>query len=168
VEKDIQHAADAELMVRGAGRIRFKENDESRYLGPSSGIAITRLVMEMAKLNTDSKSIKDVVPELTAHEIKSTFAQESSKPTSKIYPMISSVPQPHLPPRNLTYRLIDLFVVKGTSSKTQPVLYFADVACSASNAPNCARTFISTKRRGCVRWLRGSLPELPAPDGYRY
>jgi hypothetical protein len=116
LEKDIQHAADAELMVRGAGRIRFKENDESRYLGPSSGIAITRLVMEMAKQNTDSKSIKDVVPEFTAQEIKAAFVLESSKPTSKVYPMISSIPQPNLPPRNLTYRLIDVFVVKGESA----------------------------------------------------
>lgn len=116
LKNEIQHAADAELMVRGAGRIRFKENDEPRYLGPSSGIAITRLVMEMAKQHTDSKSIKDVVPELTAQEIKSTFSEESNKPTSKIYPMISSIPQPNLPPRNLTYRLMDLFAVKGMFS----------------------------------------------------
>ncbi|KAJ5138570.1 uncharacterized protein N7515_003418 [Penicillium bovifimosum] len=114
-EKEIQHAADAELMVRGAGRIRFKENDEARYLGASSGIAMTRLVMEMAKQNTDSKSIKDVVPEFTAQEIKEAFAQEDSKPTSKIYPMISSIPQEDLPPRALTYRLIDLFVAKAQS-----------------------------------------------------
>ncbi|KAJ5206094.1 hypothetical protein N7491_003287 [Penicillium cf. griseofulvum] len=111
-EKDIQHAADAELMVRGAGRIRFKENDEARYLGASSGIAMTRLVMEMAKQNTDSKSIKDVVPEYTAQEIKDAFAEEDSKPTSKVYPMISSIPQPNLPPKALTYKLIDLFVAK--------------------------------------------------------
>ncbi|OJJ49340.1 hypothetical protein ASPZODRAFT_129778 [Penicilliopsis zonata CBS 506.65] len=111
-EKGIQHAADAELMVRGAGRIRFSVNDEPRYLGPSSGIAMTRLVMEMAKLNTDSKSIKEVVPESTAYEIKEAFEQESSKPTSKVYPMISSIPQSTLPPRNLTNRLIDIFVVK--------------------------------------------------------
>lgn len=112
-EKEIQHAADAELMVRGAGRIKFHQSDEPRYLGPSSGIAITRLVMEMAKQNTDSKSIKDVVPEITAQEIRDMFTQESSKPTSKVYPMISSVPQENLPPRNLTYKLIDLFMVKG-------------------------------------------------------
>jgi hypothetical protein len=71
--------------------------------------------MEMAKQNTDSKSIKDVVPELTAHEIKAAFAQEDSKPTSKVYPMISSIPQANLPPQNLTYKLIDLFVAKGTA-----------------------------------------------------
>ncbi|KAF5862556.1 hypothetical protein ETB97_011553 [Aspergillus alliaceus] len=111
-EKEFQHAADAELMVRGAGRIRFKENDEARFLGPSSGIAITRLVMEMAKQNTDSKSIKDVVPELTAQEIKQAFEQESSKPTSKVYPIISSNPQPNLPAKYVTYRLVDVFVVK--------------------------------------------------------
>ena len=113
LEKDFEHAADAELMVRGAGRIRFKEHDESRYLGPSSGIAITRLVMEMAKHNTDSKSIKDVVPEFTAQEIKDRFILESSKPTSKIFPIISSTPQQNLPPRAITYRLVDVYVVKG-------------------------------------------------------
>lgn len=113
-------------MVRGAGRIRFKENDESRFLGPSSGIAITRLVMEMAKQNTDSKSIKDVVPELTAQEIKLAFEEESSKPTSKVYPMISSIPQPHLPPRKLTDRLVDVFVVKGMLDLQPPPMSNVD------------------------------------------
>jgi hypothetical protein len=112
-ENDIKHAADAELMVRGAGRIKFNQNDEPRYLGPASGIAITRLVLELAKQNTDSKSIKDVVPEVTAQEIREMFDQESSKPTSKVYPMISSMPQESLPPRNLTDRLVDVFMVKG-------------------------------------------------------
>lgn len=112
-EREFKHAADAELMVRGAGRIRFKENDEPRYLGPSSGIAMTRLVMEIAKQNTESKSIKDVVPELTAQQIKETFAKESSKPTSKVYPIISDIPSPNLPDKNTTYRLIDIFIVKG-------------------------------------------------------
>ena len=30
----------AEIMIRSAGFVRFKENDEARYLGPSSGIAV--------------------------------------------------------------------------------------------------------------------------------
>ena len=132
-EKEFQHAADAELMVRGAGRIRFKENDESRFLGPSSGIAITRLVMEMAKQNTDSKSIKDVVPELTAHEIKQAFEQESSKPTSKVYPIISSNPQPSLPAKYVTYRLVDVFVVKGMSL---PIKFSFALSC-LSPFPKC-------------------------------
>ncbi|OKL59934.1 hypothetical protein UA08_04594 [Talaromyces atroroseus] len=120
-EKEVRHAADAELMVRSAGRIKFAPSDEPRYLGPSSGIAITRLVMELAKQNTDSKSIKDVVPEMTAQEIRDMFAKESSKPTSKVYPMISSVPQDSLPPQELTYKLIDLYMVKGQAML--PVLH---------------------------------------------
>lgn len=117
-EKEVQHAADAELMARGAGRIKFTPTDEPRYLGPSSGIAITRLVMELAKQNTDSKSIKDVVPEMTAQEIRDMFTKESSKPTSKVYPMISSMPQEELPPRELTYKLIDLYMVRGKQAST--------------------------------------------------
>lgn len=120
VESEISHCPDAELMVRGAGLIRFKETDESRFLGPSSGITITRLVMEMAKQNTDSKSIKEVVNEATAQEIKYAFTLESQKPTSKIYPMISSVAEPNLPPRELTYRLVDIFMAKGKPHVSLP------------------------------------------------
>jgi hypothetical protein len=141
-EKEIQHAADAELMVRGAGRIRFKENDEARYLGPSSGIAMTRLVMEMAKQNTDSKSIKDVVPDFTAQEIKDAFAKEDSKPTSKIYPMISSIPQANLPPQNLTYKLIDLFVAKCTEPCQTLLTRMADFLYSTSTPSNPTRAHI--------------------------
>ncbi|PGH01551.1 hypothetical protein AJ80_08985 [Polytolypa hystricis UAMH7299] len=112
LDSEISHPADAELMARGAGLTKFKENDESRFLGPSSGIAITRFVMEMAKQNTFSKSIKEVVNENTALEIKYNFSRESQKPTSKIYPMISSVAEPDLPPKELTYGLVDLFMAK--------------------------------------------------------
>ena len=31
---------DAEIMIRSAGYVRFTENEEARYLGPSSGIAV--------------------------------------------------------------------------------------------------------------------------------
>lgn len=31
---------DAEDIIRSAGYVKFKENDEARYLGPSSGIAV--------------------------------------------------------------------------------------------------------------------------------
>lgn len=134
------------MMVRGAGRLKFKENDEPKYLGPSSGLAITRLVMEMAKQNTDSKSIKDVVPEVTAQEIKDTFTKESSKPTSKIYPMISSMPQEELPPRNLTYRLIDLFVVRGTSQV--PYLCRIEQVFANDNQPNTCSPLSTNHRSG--------------------
>lgn len=100
---------DVELMMRSAGYVRFKEQDEPRYLGPSSGITITRLVMELAKQNTDSKSIKEIVPETKAQRIKDRFSQEEKKHTSKIYPLISDVAAPHLPSRDLTDSLVDIF-----------------------------------------------------------
>ena len=102
-------APDAEVIMRGAGLVRFKENDESRYLGPSSGIALTRLVMELAKQNTSSKCIKEIVPDMKAQQIKDYFAKESSKPTSKVYPLISNVAAPDLPSRDLTENLMENF-----------------------------------------------------------
>ena len=104
---------DAETLMRGAGLVRFQDNEESRYLGPSSGIAMTRMVMELAKQNSRTKSIKEIVPEMKAQQIKERSTQESSKPTSKVYPLISSVAAPNLPTRELTQRLVELFNKKG-------------------------------------------------------
>lgn len=67
---------------------------------------ITRLVMELAKQNTDSKTIKEIVPDVEARQIKARFAQEEGKPSSKVYPMISDVAAPDLPGRDLTDRLV--------------------------------------------------------------
>ena len=121
---------DAETMARSAGYVRFSENDQGKYLGPSSGIAvrapsgaamvlcladggavvqITRLVMEIAKQNTCTKTIKDIVSDTKAREIKDRFAKEQGKPTSKTYPVISDVAAPDLPTRGLTDNLVDNF-----------------------------------------------------------
>ncbi|KAI9699028.1 MAG: hypothetical protein M1836_003217 [Candelina mexicana] len=99
---------DAESMVREAGLVKFTGSDESRFLGPSSGIAITRLVMELAKQNTETKSIKEIVPDQKAQQIKDRFALEDS-PTSKVYPLISHVAAPSLPSRELTDKLTEAF-----------------------------------------------------------
>ncbi|KAL1954341.1 hypothetical protein VTO42DRAFT_1368 [Malbranchea cinnamomea] len=66
----------------------------------------------MAKQDTDSKSIRELVNGTTSQEIRSTFMRESQKPTLKIYPLVSSVAEPNLPPRNLTYKLVDIFMAK--------------------------------------------------------
>lgn len=100
---------DAEVMIRGAGLVRFKENDESRYLGPSSGIAITRLVMELAKQNTNSTTMKDIIPTLQAQKLKDRSTAETSKPTSKVYPKFSCDIAVELPSPKLTESLIELF-----------------------------------------------------------
>jgi hypothetical protein len=112
LERDDGYEVDQESMARGAGLVKFSENEESRFLGPSSGIAITRFVMEFAKQNSTGRKIQDVVPHLAAQEIKQKFDDESSKPTSKVYPLISSVAAPDLPNRNLMNQLVDIYMVK--------------------------------------------------------
>lgn len=99
-------------MAREGGLVRFSESDECRFLGPSSGIAITRFVMEFAKQQAARRTIKEVVPQHAATEIKQKFDVESTKPTSKVYPLISSVAAPDLPTRDLMANLVDIYMVK--------------------------------------------------------
>jgi hypothetical protein len=104
---------DPESIVRDGADVRIQEHDESKFLGPSSGIAITRLVMHLAKRFTQSESINDIVDQTKADEIKETFAEEEKKPTSKVYPHISDVAAPELPERGLTNVLVKLFNARG-------------------------------------------------------
>nr|POE47604.1 protein stb5 [Quercus suber] len=102
---------DPEAMMRAA-TVHVHEAADSKYLGPSSGIAITRLVMQLAKTFTDSQSIKEIVPEQRAKQIKELYNQEQGKPTSKIYPLISDVAAAELPVRPLTDLLVTLYKLK--------------------------------------------------------
>ena len=104
-------AEDPEAMMRAA-TVRVHEAKESKFLGPSSGIAITRLVMQLAKQFTDARSIKDIVPEHRAALAKELYHQEQAKPTSKIYPLISDVAAVELPNRALTDLLVQLYKLK--------------------------------------------------------
>lgn len=104
-------ADDPDAMMRAA-TVRMHEAKESKFLGPSSGIAITRLVMQLAKQFTDSRSIKEIVPEHRARQIKELYHQEQAKPTSKVYPLISDVPALELPNRPLTDLLVQLYKLK--------------------------------------------------------
>ena len=109
-----------EHLVRDASFVKIKENDDAaRFLGPSSGIAMTRLVMEIAKTICEAQSITEIVPEQKAREIRQRFAQEAPKPTSKVYPEISFVAAPTLPSLELTERLVENFYVKGLAGVPQ-------------------------------------------------
>lgn len=99
--------------MRGAIPVRVQDTNESKFLGPSSGIAITRLVMQLAKQFTESKSISEIVPHARAKSIKATFTEEDARPTSKIYPLVSDVAAEDLPNRDLTNLLVELFYCKG-------------------------------------------------------
>ena len=70
---------------------------------------ITRLVMELAKQNTHTKSIKEIVPDNDARQIKDRVTKEEEQPTSIVYPLISDVAAPDLPSRELTDQLVESF-----------------------------------------------------------
>lgn len=110
VENEDGHE-DPEALMRAAN-VRMHDEKESKYLGPSSGIAITRLVMQLAKQFTDAKSITEIVPDQRARQIKELYAQEQAKPTSKIYPLISDVAASELPNRSLGDLLLQLYKLK--------------------------------------------------------
>lgn len=104
---------DAEDVMRGAAAVRVQDTDESKFLGPSSGITITRLVMQLAKQFTQSKTISEIVPHARQKSIKAHFEQEDERPTSKVYPLVSDVAAEELPNRDLTNLLVELFYCKG-------------------------------------------------------
>ena len=123
---DSGYGWDTEGTLRGGSLVKVLD-DESRFLGPSSGIAMTKLVMELAKQNLATRNIKDIVSETKAQQIKDRFTAESSKPTSKIYPLISSVAAPTLPVKDLTQRLVENFNNKGISPGSG---FATDIECS--------------------------------------
>ncbi|KAJ5047519.1 uncharacterized protein L3040_003342 [Drepanopeziza brunnea f. sp. 'multigermtubi'] len=98
-----------EDIVRPGGLVRLDEDDETpRFLGPSSGIAMTRLVMEEAKKYTDSRSIRELVPEVRQRR-GPLPSPEAATGRKKSYPMISAVPAPTLPSRLVTDKLLEVF-----------------------------------------------------------
>jgi hypothetical protein len=99
--------------IRPGGLVRLDENDETpRYLGPSSGIAMTRLVMEEAKKYTDRGTIRELVPEVVTRRTPAQ-SPDSGAPRKRSYPMISAVPARELPSRLVTAKLVEVFNQKG-------------------------------------------------------
>jgi hypothetical protein len=73
---------------------------------------MTRLVMEEAKKHTDSRSIRELVPEISQRRAP---AQSPNAATGRntSYPMISAVPAQTLPSRLVTDKLLEVFNQKG-------------------------------------------------------
>ncbi|CZT50308.1 related to purine utilization positive regulator [Rhynchosporium secalis] len=106
-EEGLPH--NTEDIVRPGGLVRLDEDDETpRFLGPSSGIAMTRLVMEEAKKYTGSRSIRELVPEVR-YRRSPMPSPEASTGRKKSYPMISAVPALSLPSRLVADKLLEVF-----------------------------------------------------------
>lgn len=115
-----------EDFIRPGGLVRLNETDETpRYLGPSSGIAMTRIVMEKAKRYTDTGRISELIPEVrdrrnvavsgsTATGARSqSFSMPQANRRKKSYPMMSAVAASHLPSRAIADKLVDVFHQRG-------------------------------------------------------
>ncbi|KAL7627855.1 hypothetical protein AAE478_002050 [Parahypoxylon ruwenzoriense] len=112
-----------EDFIRPGGLVRLNETDETpRYLGPSSGIAMTRILMEEAKRYTDSKRISELIPDIrerrqaavSGSNFPGTRSQSFTMPPTassrkKSYPIISGVAAQNLPSRGIADRLIEVF-----------------------------------------------------------
>ncbi|KAK0717968.1 fungal-specific transcription factor domain-containing protein [Lasiosphaeria miniovina] len=119
-DEDNEYPRNNEEMVRPGGMVRLNETDETpRYLGPSSGIAMTRLLMEEAKRYTESNRIADLIPEVRERRIDRSNRMQSvvsmagsiSGPAGrkKSYPMVSAYPAPGLPSRHVADKLVEIF-----------------------------------------------------------
>ncbi|RKF77431.1 Positive regulator of purine utilization [Golovinomyces cichoracearum] len=110
-----------EDMVRPGGFVRLNSDDDTpRFLGPSSGIAMTRLVMEEAKKYTDSRSIRELVPNLREPHIATSEPTVGSK---KSYPSKASLPAQTLPSINVAEKLVEVFNQKETAQYFTPTLH---------------------------------------------
>jgi hypothetical protein len=114
----------SEDLVRLGGFVRLNDHDETpRYLGPSSGIAMTRLLMEEAKRHADKKKISELIPEVRDRRQERLNRMQSivsmggsiSGPSGrrKSYPLISSGPASFLPSREMMDKLVDGFNNRG-------------------------------------------------------
>lgn len=105
---------DSEVAVRNPGLVRLRESEETKFLGPSSGIAMSRVVMNLAKQFTDAKSIKEIITETEVKAAEKQFAEEEAKavPETPPIPMYSCAPAVDLPSKELTSNLVDLFFTK--------------------------------------------------------
>ncbi|KAI1753900.1 hypothetical protein F4782DRAFT_539212 [Xylaria castorea] len=115
------HAKDPEDFIPG-GLVKLNETDETpRYLGPSSGIAMTRVVMEEAKRYTDTGRISELIPNVKGRRKTAcigtaatgnrsqSFSILAGNPRKKSYPMVSAVAASGLPSRPIADKLVEVF-----------------------------------------------------------
>lgn len=136
-----------EDIVRPGGMVRVRASDEtSRYLGPSSGIAMTRLLMEEAKKYTDSHRISDLIPAVRARSQARMQSIQMTGPSGerkKSYPMVSESPAEGLPSRATAEKLLGLFHQKCKTSIISHILertieYALTASCSSNVLPRSA------------------------------
>ena len=111
---DMEHSNTGEL-VRGVGMVKFNdEQGEPRFVGTSSGITMTRLVIDFAKKHLEKDSVKEI------REHRNNFRQgqriNGTPGMQKQSPVAPPGAALDLPSREVAGRLVELFMQKGTES----------------------------------------------------
>lgn len=147
-DEDGDHPPTSEELVRPGGMIRLNGNDETpRYLGPTSGIAMTRLLMAEAKRFTDSNKISELIPEVRARSqarMQSIQMTGSGSNRKKSYPMVSECPAEGLPTRTVADRLVEIYFKKGTLVAFAP---FQHASMSRTDVPS-SNSLACASRKG--------------------
>ncbi|KAK4202411.1 fungal-specific transcription factor domain-containing protein [Triangularia verruculosa] len=111
---------DDDDMVTPGGLVHLNERsvESPRYLGPSSGIAMTRILMGEAKRYTDSLRISSLIPELRSRRTNQRDRMQSvvmgsfsgpSGPKALEFPLSSDIPAKEIPNRATVEGLWQVF-----------------------------------------------------------
>lgn len=116
----VRGSGSGEGLFRPGEMVRLDDfGDETpRYLGPSSGIAMTRLLMEAAKRYTDSARISELFPRVRVRRerVQSVIMGNNggvAQERRRSYPMQSEVPAETLPTRQIVDGLVEVFNQRG-------------------------------------------------------
>ena len=177
---------DHEAMVRPGGLVRLNETDETpRYLGPSSGIAMTRIVMDEAKRYTDSQRISQLIPDVRvrrqaaaggpATRSQSFFIPPSAISQKKSYPMISAVPAEKPPTRGIADKLFEVYYQRGMSCTNGIDRLPGPRGCCLLTPVSRPGFCASTPRKEAggsagrlLQWQPGPLSAVRSPYGLRH
>jgi len=114
---DVEQPDTGEL-VRGVGMVKFDdEKGEPRFVGTSSGITMTRLVIDFARKHLEKESVKEI------KEHRNNFRQGqriAGTPGVYIPNPVAPGAAPKLPSREVTDRLVELFLQKGEATHVMP------------------------------------------------
>lgn len=107
---------DCDELVREIGMVSLGDDTdethkaEPRFVGTSSGINMTRLILDFTKKNLESEAVKEIVD---SH--RTSIKQQPEKSQQQIEQSSNSRVQPtfYFPARDLTDKLIDTFMEQG-------------------------------------------------------
>lgn len=109
----------SEELVRGIGAVKFGDDDEHykepRYVGPASGVTVTRLVLESAKKDLDPEEFQDMTIQ-HRHNFKNAMRTEPSPPPE--FGVNKVIPEARFPPEDFGMILVSLFCKKCMLSST--------------------------------------------------